>query len=77
VRSCQSRYFWYFALRKVTIFVQQELAYSVIIMRLVQTEKLLEWLAGTAPADSDALVSALGAVRDALATVQHLQPVTS
>lgn len=55
--------------------MQQGLAHSVVTMRLVQTEKLLEWMVDNVPADGDNLMSALGAVREALACVGHVEPV--
>lgn len=57
--------------------MQYELAHSVVAMRLVQTEKLLEWMVANASPDDDKLESALDAVRDALACVGRLQPATS
>ena len=57
--------------------MQNELAHSVVTMRLTQTEKLLEWMVANASADVDTLASALGSVRDALACVGRPQPVTS
>lgn len=59
------------------MFVHEELAHSVVVMRLLQTEKLLEWMIDNASADGDTLSSALWAVRDALACVGHLQPAAS
>ena len=56
--------------------MQDELAHSVVTMRLVQTEKLLEWMAGTASEDAEALQLALGAVRDALSTIRCMHPVS-
>ena len=43
-------------------------------MRLVQTEKLLDWMADSASADRDAIIAALEAVRTALAEVRRLAP---
>ena len=40
--------------------MQQGLAHSVVTMRLVQTEKLLEWMVDNATADGDNLMSAPG-----------------
>ena len=57
--------------------MQNELAHSVVTMRLTQTEKLLEWMVANASADVDTLASALGSVRDALACVGRPQPVTA
>ena len=51
-----------------------EFASSLVSMRLVQTEKLLSWMADNASADRDAIVAALDAVRTALAAVRRLEP---
>jgi hypothetical protein len=38
--------------------------------------KLLEWMLDSASADVEALATALGAVKDAHATIRALEPVT-
>ena len=52
-----------------------EFASLLVNMRLVQTEKLLDWMAGNASTDLDKITAALDAVRNALTEVRELQPV--
>jgi hypothetical protein len=51
-----------------------EFASAVLEMRLVQTEKLLDWMAGNAPEDPETINAIRDAVQVALAEVRRLQP---
>jgi len=57
--------------------MNHEFASSLVNMRLVQTEKLLAWMAANTSADHDKINAALGAVRTALAEVSHKEPATA
>jgi hypothetical protein len=46
----------------------------LVDLRLLQTMKLLEWMVANASVDVEGLATALGAVKDAHATIRELQP---
>ena len=57
--------------------MNHEFAISLVNMRLIQTEKLLAWMAANTTADHDKVDAALDAVHTALAEVSRLEQATA
>jgi hypothetical protein len=57
----------------VHLAVNNEFAYSLTDLRLLQTARLLEWMISNCPPDAEALHCALGAVHDARNAILHLR----